>query len=84
MESSIGELIISGVQLMLIGMSIVYLFLALLVWVIGVTSRLINRYSLEQPQISSPRAPSRAPEAEGDDGELVAAITAAIRQYQDK
>ena len=38
MESSIGELVLSGVKLMVIGMGIVYLFLALLVWVIGVTS----------------------------------------------
>jgi oxaloacetate decarboxylase gamma subunit len=83
MESSIGELLVSGVKLMLIGMGIVYLFLALLVWVIGVTSKLINRYSLVQPQFPSPLAPARVQETEGDDGELVAVITAAIHKYQD-
>jgi oxaloacetate decarboxylase gamma subunit len=84
MEPSIGELVLSGAKLMLVGMGIVYLFLALLVWVIGITSRLIHRYSPEEPHISSPVAPSRAHETEHDDTELVAAITAAIHQYQDK
>jgi oxaloacetate decarboxylase gamma subunit len=84
MESSIGELVLSGVKLMMVGMGIVYLFLALLVWVIGITSRLIHHYSPEQPHIPSPAAPIHAREEEHDDSELVAAITAAIHQYQNK
>ncbi|MBS1213277.1 MAG: putative oxaloacetate decarboxylase gamma chain [Proteobacteria bacterium] len=83
MESSIGELILSGCKLMLIGMSIVFLFLALLVWIIGVTSRLINRYSPESagqvPYPGSAHAVGQEPESEA---ELVAAISAAIHSYQ--
>lgn len=78
MESSIGELLLSGVKLMLIGMGIVYLFLALLVWVIGVTSTLIQRFSPEVP------AHLPIPVAEEDDAELVAAISAAIHHHQAK
>jgi len=44
MELPITELLLSGVQLMLMGMTIVYLFLALLVWIIGVTAGLVRRY----------------------------------------
>lgn len=69
---------------MLIGMGIVYLFLALLVSVISMTSKLIHRYTLE-PQ---PHIPFHAPVPQGvesdtgDDVELVAAISAAIHQHQ--
>lgn len=80
MELSIGELLISGVKLMLIGMGIVYTFLAVLVWVIGITSKLIQRYSPEPATITPPVA---GVEAE-DNAELVAVISAAIHQYQNK
>jgi len=84
MESSIGELVLSGVKLMFIGMGIVYLFLALLVWVISTTSKLIHRYAPEHPRIPSVIPPAHEREAESEDTELVAAITAAIHQYQNK
>jgi oxaloacetate decarboxylase gamma subunit len=80
MELSIGELVLSGVKLMFIGMGIVFLFLALLVWVINVTSKLIQRFSPEAPQ---PLSHSAAP-AEENDAELVAAITAAIHLHQNQ
>lgn len=80
MELSIGELLISGIKLMLIGMGIVYTFLAVLVWVIGITSKLIQRYSPEPATITPPAA---GVEAE-DNAELVAVISAAIHQYQNK
>ena len=82
MELSIGELLLSGVKLMFIGMGIVYLFLALLVWVIGVTSKLIQRFSPEAP-IHLPH-PAAHGGAEETDAELVAAITAAIHSHQNK
>ena len=45
MEPSLSELLLPGLKLMLIGMGIVYLFLALLVWIIGVTARLVGTMS---------------------------------------
>jgi oxaloacetate decarboxylase gamma subunit len=81
MEPSIGELVVSGVQLMFIGMGIVYMFLALLVWVIGMTSKLLHRYSPEPPaHLPSPATPQGAG-TEGD-AELVAVIAAAIRRHR--
>ena len=82
MELSFGELVLSGVKLMFIGMGIVYLFLALLVWVIGMTSKLIQRFSPEAPIHISHPAP--AGDIEENDAELVAAITAAIHSHQNK
>jgi len=82
MESSFGELVFSGVKLMFIGMGIVYLFLALLVWVIGLTSRLIQRFSPEAPAHIPHPAPSG--DTEENDADLVAAITAAIHSHQNK
>jgi len=82
MELSIGELMLSGVKLMFIGMGIVYLFLALLVWVIGATSKLIQHFSPEAPaHIPHPAASGGEEE---NDAELVAAITAAIHSHQNK
>ena len=82
MEPSFGELVFSGVKLMLIGMGIVYLFLALLVWVIGLTARLIQRFSPEAPAHLPHSALVR--DVEENDTELVAAIAAAIHSHQNK
>lgn len=85
METSFGELVFSGIKLMLIGMSIVFLFLALLVWIIQTTAKLFQRYSPEpQPQFAfhAPiTTPARA-ENEQDEAELVAVISAAIHRHQ--
>lgn len=61
---------------MAVGMSIVFLFLALLVWIISVTARLVKSY-LPQPE----RIP-RSALVEAEESELVAVIGAAIRQRQ--
>lgn len=85
MDSSISELVLSGVRLMFFGMGIVFLFLALLVWVIGVTSKLIHRYSTEAPSHltypPSTLTPSGSPES---DAELVSVISAAIHYHQNQ
>lgn len=85
METTIGELVISGIKLMAIGMSIVFLFLALLVWVIRTTSQLIQRYAPEPQPHFAFHAPITTPtraDSEQDDAELVAVISAAIHRHQ--
>ncbi|CAI8758851.1 OadG family protein [Methylocaldum szegediense] len=82
MDYSIGELLLSGVKIMLVGMAIVYLFLALLVWVIGITSKLLNRY-VPEPE-HAPGASAHPPDVDSDNSEIVAAITAAIHRYQNQ
>jgi oxaloacetate decarboxylase gamma subunit len=84
MEYSLAELLVSGFKLMLIGMTIVYLFLVLLVWIIGITSKLINRYVPEPEPEHAPSASVLAPDVEPNQSEIVAAITAAIHRYQNQ
>lgn len=73
MEPSLSELLLPGLKLMVIGMAIVFLFLALLVWVIGVTARLAKSVS---PQPEPARKSGLVVEAE--EAELVAVVAAAL------
>jgi len=75
MEPSLSALLLSGLKLMLTGMGIVFLFLALLVWIIGVTAGLLRSVN---PPPESPRTPGFA--VEPDEAELVAVIAAALRR----
>jgi oxaloacetate decarboxylase gamma subunit len=82
MESSLTESLLAGSKLMLIGMSIVFLFLALLVWIIGVTSKLLHSYTPE-PELG-PVRPGYGTGGEPEDAEVVAAIGAAIHRYRNQ
>ena len=69
----------SGIELMLIGMGMVYAFLAMLILAINVMSRLVRRYFPEMAT-KFPEQPVTA----GNDKAVVAAITAAVHQYRKK
>lgn len=68
---------------MLIGMTIVFLFLALLVWIIGFTARLVHRFSPEF-SVSAPEPGNVYPVNQEPDSEseLIAVISAAIHRHQ--
>jgi oxaloacetate decarboxylase gamma subunit len=76
MEPSLSELLLPGLKLMIIGMGIVYLFLALLVWIIGITARLVGTMSPEPTQITK----RSSLEVEKEEAELVAVIAAAVER----
>jgi oxaloacetate decarboxylase gamma subunit len=83
MESSVAELLLAGSRLMFIGMSIVFLFLALLVWVIRFSSWLVRRYAAVETVPSAPASDAVAPLASPIEGaDLVAAISAAVHRYR--
>ena len=72
-----SELLTSGIELMLIGMGMVYAFLAMLVVAIGAMSSLVQRWFHALP--TTPIAPDGPA-----DKAVIAAITAAIHQYRKK
>lgn len=71
------ELIAAGVELMLVGMGIVFAFLGMLIVAIQGMSELLMRFFPEQPAVEIPV--NRA-----IDSSTVAAISAAIHQYRAK
>ena len=74
------NLVVEGGKFMVLGMSIVFLFLVLMIFSMNVMSKIIHRYFPEpQPSPANP-ASSSAP-AEGDKLKKVAAIAAAIHHH---
>lgn len=73
------ELMGSGIELMLAGMGIVFLFLTMLVGAITIMSRFVERYFPEEPvtTISVPVVQNNTV-----DKSYIAAITAAVHQYR--
>ncbi|MFA5984511.1 MAG: OadG family transporter subunit [Methylococcaceae bacterium] len=70
----------SGIELMYIGMGIVFIFLAMLVVIINFMSMVILRYF---PEPTVVHLSVRSAEA-GNDQRIIAAISAAVRQYRAK
>ncbi|MGR8997736.1 MAG: OadG family protein [Gammaproteobacteria bacterium] len=73
------ELMSGGVELMFVGMGIVFLFLAMLVVAINIMSSLVRRFFPDTPALAV-----AAPVSGGIDKSTVAAITAAVHQYRSK
>lgn len=76
----ISELLFQGVELMLLGMGIVFTFLVVLVGVMNGMSRMAQSMEGAQPQ---PSGGAKAASATGDANEtVVAVISAAIARYR--
>lgn len=74
-------LLSSGIDLMLIGMGIVFMFLTMLVFAINIMSALVQHFFPEPPM---PALPVSMPKADGLDKSTVAAISAAVHQYRNQ
>lgn len=73
-----NELMSFGIELMLIGMGMVYSFLALLILAIKMMSSLVLRFLPDMP------AGQHTGSHHGDDLGTIAAISAAVHQYRMK
>lgn len=73
METSLTDMLLPGLKLMITGMGIVFLFLALLVWIIGITAKLVQSVNPQPEQSRRAGLPMEA-----DEAELVAVIAAAL------
>lgn len=76
-----SEMMSSGIELMLIGMGIVFAFLAMLIVMVNIMTVVIQRYFPEQP--ISAINPASASTSHTNAG-VIAAISAAVHQYRNK
>ncbi|EZH76404.1 oxaloacetate decarboxylase [Ectopseudomonas composti] len=78
-----SELLLEGVELMLLGMGFVFVFLVLLVGVVSLMSRLIATFAppVSISAVASP-VPSARSASQEPDAETLAAIQSAIAQYR--
>lgn len=84
MESSLAPLLLSGVNLMLIGMGIVFSFLLLLVWIIQRTHHLLLRWEPDDATLDG-TIPAALTQAAGvDEAAIVAAMVAAVHLHEQR
>ncbi len=80
------DLLKNGFMLMVIGMGTVFAFLTVMVLCIQASAKLTTRFAhlVPEPEKKKPKAkkPAAAPAAAGDDGALVAVLTAAVAKYR--
>lgn len=75
-----NNLVLQGVELMLLGMGIVFSFLTLLVFTLRGMSLLADR--LEASETAQSETTAAAPVDVSDDQQLVAVISAAVARYR--
>ncbi len=76
-----NEMMSAGLELMLIGMGIVFAFLALLVVMVNIMTKVLRRF-FSAP--SAPDMPLASASAGHTDAGVIAAISAAVHQYRNK
>lgn len=76
-----NEMMSSGIDLMLLGMGIVFAFLALLIVMVNFMTFIIQRFFPEEPVTIV--TPPSATTSHTDAG-VIAAISAAVHQYRNK
>jgi oxaloacetate decarboxylase gamma subunit len=76
-----NEMMSAGLELMLIGMGIVFAFLAMLVVMVTIMTSVIQRFF---PAPSVPAVTLASASAGHTDAGVIAAISAAVHQYRNK
>lgn len=74
------DLVAEGAKFMIIGMTVVFGFLVLMVLAITIQAKIVNRFFPEKP--AAPKAPAAV--SSGDDASVIAAITGAIQSFRNK
>jgi oxaloacetate decarboxylase gamma subunit len=80
------NLVTEGLKFMVLGMTTVFLFLLLLIWVLKIQAKLVQKFFPVKVATASKAAAVGAAGATAtgskDDAEVIAAITAAITDYR--
>lgn len=74
------SLVSQGLELMIFGMGVVFVFLTMLVFVTGFMSKLVNKLAPEQEAAAAP-AVNMAP-AQGVDPHLLKVLSAAVKEHR--
>ena len=75
------NLITEGLKFMLLGLTTVFLFLLLLIYVLKLQAKLIEKYFPEKEKTITPIVPA-VNQTKRDDSQIIAAITAAITDFK--
>jgi len=76
------DLISQGLELMTLGMGVVFVFLTMLVFVTGAMSKLVNKLAPEvEAPAPAPRRAAPAPSA-GVDPQLLKVLSAAVKEHR--
>ena len=80
------NLVTEGLKFMVLGMTTVFLFLLLLIWVLKLQAKLVQKYFPQKSgtvgAAAAAKAASTATSGKDDDAEVIAAITAAITDFR--
>lgn len=76
-----NEMMSSGVELMMIGMVIVFAFLAMLIVMVNIMTTVIQRFFPEDPMLDVSAVSASTSHTEAG---VIAAISAAVHQYRNK
>ncbi|MDK2777790.1 MAG: OadG family protein [Pseudomonadota bacterium] len=73
------SLVAQGLELMIFGMGVVFVFLTMLVFVTGFMSKLVNKFAPEPQPVP---APARAAAPQGVDPQLLKVLSAAVKEHR--
>ncbi len=78
-----ANLVIEGLKFMVLGMTTVFLFLMLMIFVLNIISKIVKKYF--PPKKLAPiraRKQNNSATLQKDDGAIIAAITASIQEFK--
>lgn len=79
---NIGSLLGDAAVLMGTGMTFVFLFLTILVYIVTLMAKIIPQEQPIAPVVPSKKVQNNQPSAVGDNPKVIAAISAAVNQYR--
>ena len=76
------DMTIEGLKYMVLGMTTVFLFLLLMIYVLKLQTKLLNKFFPQKPVSVAPVKSSAPSTVSTQEEETIAAITAAITEYK--
>lgn len=76
------SLISQGLELMIFGMGVVFVFLTMLVYATNIMSSLVNKIAPEVEVAPAPARKAVAPASTGIDPQLVKVLSAAVKEHR--